>query len=248
MGARASGLGNTSASLSDEWSLFNNVGGLAKINSTTTGFSYDSRPSLIGADRAAFVISSPVKIGVAALGVFHFGNDLYNEQIISAGYGNSFGLASLGLKLNYIQYRAEGFGSRGVLSLNFGGIAQLTPALSIGVYITNLNQANLSSESQEKEYIPTTLTAGFGFKASEKFFITTEIEKDLNYKGIWKTGVEYLAHKKLVFRTGFNLSPDAGYFGIGFKPKKFKLDYAFRYEPNLGGSHQATVGYIIKSK
>jgi hypothetical protein len=247
IGARANAMGNTTSCNNDEWSLFNNIGGLSKINSTTTGFTYENRPALTGANRMAFVIAAPVKVGVAGLGVFRFGDNLYSEQIISAGYSNTFGLASLGIKLNYIQYRAEGFGSKGALSLSAGGIAQLTPQLSIGVHIVNINQQKISVDNKT-DHLPTLLIAGVGFKASDKVFIVTEVEKDLNADANLKAGIEYQAHKKIAFRTGFNLKPGAAFFGVGFKPKKFSLDYSFHYDPNLKGSHQATVGYIIKSR
>jgi hypothetical protein len=247
IGARASGIGNTSTITADEWSMFNNVGSLSKTTSTVAGFSYESRPYLSGANRMAFVFAKPLKIGVAGIGLFRFGDAIYNEQIISTGYSNSFGLASLGLKINYIQYCASGFGSKSLLTISAGGLAQLTPIISVGVHITNLNQQKISDDS-DKEYIPTTLTAGVGIKASDKVLIITEIEKDLSYSPIVKFGMEYRVHKKVAFRTGFNTNPSSGFFGMGFKASKFLIDYSFRYEPNLGGSHQATIGYIINTK
>jgi hypothetical protein len=247
IGARANSIGNTSSCISDEWSLFNNIGGLSKVTSSTTGFTYEARPSLIGANRMAFVFATPIKLGVAGLGLFRFGDNVYSEQIITTGYSNSFGLASLGVKVNYIQYRAEGFGNKGLLSFSAGGVARLTPKLSIGVHIINVNQQKISG-ADDKEYLPTTLIAGVGIKASDKVFIVAEIEKDLSYAANAKAGIEYQPHKKIAFRTGFNTKPSAYYFGLGFKPGKFSFDYSFRYEPNLGGSHQATVGYSFKMK
>jgi hypothetical protein len=247
MGARANGIGNTSSCIADEWSIFNNIGGLSKSTSAVAAFSYENRPSLVGANRMAFVFAMPVKIGTAGIGLFRFGDNLYSEQIICAGYSNTFGLASLGIKMNYIQYNAEGFGTKGLISVSAGGLAQLTPQLCIGVHIVNLNQQKISDD-HEKEYLPTVLVAGVGIKASDKVFIVTEVEKDLTYDVNLKAGFEYQIHKKFAVRSGFNIKPATGYFGMGFKPKKFTLDYSFRYEPNLGGSHQATVGYIINRK
>jgi hypothetical protein len=247
IGARGTAMGNTSSCIANEWSMFNNVGGLSKTTTPTTAFSYEARPALTGANRMAFVFASPLKIGTAGFGLFRFGDDVYSEQIISAGYGNTFGLASLGVKVNYIQYRADGFGSKGLVSISAGGIAQLTPKLSIGVHIVNLTQQKISND-YGKEYLPTILVVGIGLKASEKVFVVTEIEKDLSYASNVKAGLEYWAHKKFAVRTGFNSYPSSGFLGFGFKPKKFTLDYAYRYEPNLGGSHQATVSYVIKSK
>ncbi|MDZ7646337.1 MAG: hypothetical protein U5K54_03660 [Cytophagales bacterium] len=62
------------------------------------------------------------------------------------GFGNKFGIASLGVKANYIQYQADGFGTYGAVSIDFGGLAELTDQLSIGAYITNLNQAKLNTD------------------------------------------------------------------------------------------------------
>ena len=47
---------------------------------------------------------------------------------------------------------------------------------------------------------------------------------------------------------GLSRHGPAAYFGVGFKPKKFTLDYAFRYESNLLSSHQATVVYTFNTK
>ena len=246
IGARSGGLGNLSTCLSDEWSLHNNVGSLGKTDHTIAAFAYDSRPGLQGANRTAFVFSNPLPLGAIAVGLYRFGDHVYSEQILSVGYGNTFGLASLGVKLNYVQYAAEGFGHKGVFSLSAGGLAQLTPQFSIGVHVTNLTPSKINTSKDEEEYIPTLLIIGIGVKASDKVFISAEIEKDLNFKTIWKTGVEYFAHKKIIFRTGFTMNPSAGYFGLGFRPKKFKLDYALRYEPSLGQSHQATIGYTLQ--
>src|SRR5450432_2670502 len=108
MGGRAAGLAYASATLCDEWALLNNIGAMAKVNHPTAAFAYEVRPALPGANRIAAIYSTPTKIGVAGFGLFRFGDDVYSEQIISTGYSNQMGLASLGLKINFIQYRAEG--------------------------------------------------------------------------------------------------------------------------------------------
>ena len=109
MGARSASMGNSSAMLSDEWSLFNNIGGLAKVTETITAFSFEAKPALPGSSRMAATYSAPLKFGSLGVGVFKFGDNVYSEQILTTGYSNQFGIASLGMKLNYIQYRAEGF-------------------------------------------------------------------------------------------------------------------------------------------
>ena len=245
MGARAQGLGFASAALTDEWSVFNNIGGLAKVNQITTACTYLARPGIAAFNTMAAVAALPIPLGVTGIGIFRFGDDLYNEQLVTAGFSNTFGLASLGIRVNYIQYHAEGFGNKGLLSLGFGGIASLSPAFSIGAYITNINQPALS---EDDERLPAILTTGIAFTPSDKLLITAELEKDLEYTPVWKAGLEYAFYKKFWFRTGFNLDPNAAFIGLGFKPEKFRLDYAFMQNSEQGARHQATVAYRLKAK
>ncbi len=242
MGARAAGMGFASSGLTDEWSLFNNLGSLGAADEMSADASYELRAQLTNANRMAFAFNAPIRWGVTSLGAFRFGDDLYNEQIISLGFGNKFGIASLGLKANYIQYSATGFGTYGAVSIDFGGLAQLTDQLSVGAYISNLNQARVNTD-YSTENISTRLTAGITYIPNRSFLITTEIEKDIDYPAIWKTGLEYSFKEKFLVRTGFNLNPQSGFFGLGIKRKKVRADYAIQFNTLLGVSHQAAVSY-----
>ena len=242
MGARANGMGYASAAMVDGWSMFNNIAGLAKTESVSAAFTYDVRSALPGANRTAAVFALPTKLGIAGAGLFRFGDDLYSETMISAGFSNQLGLTSLGLKVNYIQYRAEGFGSKGVVTLSFGGIAEITPMLSVGAYITNINQPKIS---QDEDRVPTLLTAGIAFTPTDKLLLATELEKDLDHKPTWRTGIEYTFHKKFCARTGFNIQPNAAFFGLGFKTSKFRIDYALQNSTLLNFGHQASVQYVF---
>ena len=241
IGARSAAIGNTSSILSDEWSLLNNIGGLAKIKETSAAFTFDTHPALPGSSRMAATFSTPLKIGAFGIGVFKFGDKLYSEQILTTGYSNQFGIASLGIKLNYIQYRAEGFGTKNAVSISVGGIAEITPQLTIGAYIQNLNQPKLTNG----EKVPTRLAVGVSFKPTEQVLLVTEIEKDLLYDPIIKAGIEYSLLKKVYARTGFNLNPEAAFFGLGFKSWRIKFDYALQFTNSLNFSHQASACYRI---
>lgn len=244
MGARAHGMAYASSCLSDAWSVTNNIGGLAKTDQTVAAFSYNAIPSFKFFNRMAAVFAVPVKTGIAGASVFRFGDNLYNEQIVSLGFANSFGLASLGVKINYLQYHAEGLGTTTAFTVSFGGIAEITSQISAGAHIVNINQPVINELTAER--IPTRLIAGMAFKPSDKVTIVSEIEKDLEYSPVWKTGLEYQVHKKIAFRTGFSLNPEAAFFGMGFKPGKFDLDYALQLNDPSGLTHEATVAYQFK--
>ena len=246
MGARATGMGYASACLFDEWSLFNNPSGLTKIEKPIAAASYDCPTALPGAHRIAGVLALPTKYGVTGIGVLRFGDDLYNEHIVSAGFSDAIGTTSIGGKVNYIQYSAEGFGTKGVVSLTLGGIIELTHQITIGVHIINLNQPVIAAA--DKEHLPTVLVAGVGFSLTEKLYVATEIEQDLEYEALWKGGLEYKPFDKFSFRTGFNLHPDALFLGTGFYTRKLQIHYAIQHSPVLGLSFQATVGYQLQDR
>lgn len=246
IGSRAQGLGYATSAMYDEWSLFNNVAGLARIDHLSAGFTYEVHPQLKSFNRMAATCTMPLRTGAVGGSVFRFGDDLYNEQMLSLGYANEFGLASLGLKVSYIQYHAEGFETKGFFSFGFGGIANLTPTFSLAAHITNIAQGKINEDPEER--IPTILTAGFSYRPTTRVLITSELEKDLDYRVKWKSGIEYTPFKKFSFRTGFNAERYALFMGTGFKVTKFTFDYAFQYQSYMGTVHQASVTYHVNEK
>lgn len=243
LGSRAAGMGYASATLQDEWSFFNNVAGLAGIKNTNVASAFDVRVSMPGSNRMGALVTQPFSFGTGAVGVFRFGDDVYSEQFISAGFANKIGKTSLGIRVGYLQYRAVGFGTRGALSINVGGITELTSKLSIGAWIQNINQPKINFSDAEKA--PVKLLAALSFKPVDRFLLSTEIEKDVLYQPLWKTGMEYWIHKKIAARMGFNINPGSAFFGIGFQSWRIKVDYALQSFTLLGPSHQASVTYRV---
>jgi len=246
IGSRAQALGYSSACLSDEWSLFNNVAGLASAKRLAAGFTYEAHPAFKYFNRTAFVTAIPFKFGALGIGAVRFGDALYNEQIASCGIATTFGLASLGLKVNYIQYHVDGLPNKSLISVSFGGIAQLTEQLKVGAHIVNINQGKITEDGQER--IPTILQAGIAFLPFSKLTVVTEVQKDLDYDACWKGGIEYHPFKKFLFRTGYNVHPDAAFAGIGARFARMNADYAVQFMNPLGMSHQATVVYHFQKK
>lgn len=246
MGARAQAMGYASACLFDPWALHNNIAGLSKQKRAAAAFSYHAIPSAEFFNRVAASFTLPVKIGVAGMTVFRFGDDLYSEQALSLGFANSFGLASLGAKLNYLQYRAQGYRTRTAITVDLGGIATLTPQLRFGAYVININQPTINRLTGEKT--STRLMAGIAFTPSDVLTITGEVEKDLQRDAVLKAGLEYTVLKRLSFRTGFNLQPQSAFFGLGFKTHRTRIDYAVQAAHALNVSHEASIVYQIKEK
>lgn len=247
MGARGLGMGNATNGLAYEWGLFHNIGSIGLLTESSASAAYQVQARLVNANRMAFAYNSPLKKGVVSVGAFRFGDDLYNEQMVSAGFANKFGITSLGVKVNYIQYQAQGFDTHRALSIDFGGITQLSDVITISASINNLTQSKLNFENGD-EILPTRLTAGLTFRLSEKIRAATELEKDLLFPVAWRTGLEYEIKPNFFARTGFNLQPASGFFGLGTTKKLLQADYAIQLNSITGASHQASVTYRLKSR
>lgn len=237
IGGRAMGLAYATAALEDEWAILNNPAGLASLHEIQSGFAYHKLPALPGANRIAGQFSIPAGSGAFGAGVFRFGDDLYNEQALSLGYGNRLGIASLGVRLDAIQLRTEGFATTLSWGLTLGGVAHITEKFLVGAVVNNLNQPRLP----DGEYLPVKMRVSPTLRPTEKLYVIAEIEKDLAYPPTWKGAIEYQIHKKVFARTGFNLQPDHAFWGVGFICWKMKVDYAMQYSRLLNFGHQASV-------
>jgi len=244
IGARANGIGYASSCMNDASSIFNNVAGLAGVQDLQGGLMYDVFPSFSSFNRLAAVVAIPVSIGTFGGGLFRFGDDLYNEQQLSVGYANKFGLASLGGRVTVMQNFTEGFGRNMVVTFSAGGVAEITPWLSVGAHVVNIIHPKIA----EEERVPSMLILGAQVKASEKVSVMMEAEKDLDYAITIKGGMEYLIHPKIQVRTGINVHPTAGFFGFGFLQRKYSIDYALSYHEVLGLHHQVGASYFLKKR
>ncbi|MEQ9165201.1 MAG: hypothetical protein RLO12_03025 [Fulvivirga sp.] len=243
-GAKAAGIGYAYSSIADQWSAINNPGGLGYLEKTSAFAGFENKYNISGFNSLAAGLTTTLPLGSFSATAFKFGDDLYNEQIFSLGYGNKFGIAGLGIRLNYNQYYIDEFGSRGVLSIDFGGIAEISDQLRFGAYIRNINQAQLAELYDER--IPTYLNAGLVYLPNDNLTLSAEVEKELENDPVFRMGLEYIFHKKLAVRTGIKTNAFTNYFGLGFISQKLLIDYALTKHQVLGLSHQVGIAYIIK--
>lgn len=138
-GARSKGLGNSNSTLIDEWSIFNNVGGISGVAEGAVFFGYDIIPNLEGFDKVAAGAIQPFEIGNIGISALKFGDELYSEQALSIAYGNKIGFVRLGFKANYNQLRIDEIGSAGAVSFDLGGVVEMLPKLSFAAYIYQIS-------------------------------------------------------------------------------------------------------------
>lgn len=246
IGSRAVGMGNASITLNDVWSIHNNVAGLAEVKQTDVGVFYQNRFGMSGFNTVAFSGSYALNKGAFGVGLYRFGDQLYNEQILGFGYANKLDFVSLGVKVNMLQLTIDELGTKRALAFDFGGIVDITEELKFGAQIFNLSQAKLAE--YEDERFSTVLKAGFQYAPFEKLLIILEAEKEPTYKAQTKAGIEYKIIDKLAFRTGFNTLRNMAFFGLGFQTSKLSIDYSASYHSVLGMSNQFSINYNIRKQ
>lgn len=245
-GARTWGLGNASVTLADGWSLFNNPAGMSGIKQFHLMAAYDNKYGLEGMQTMSAGLIRPFKYGHAGLSIHRFGDELYSEHLLGMAYSHKISRVQLGAKINYMQIHLTDIGSKSTFTLEFGGIAEITPQLVFGAHVYNINQARLADYQDER--IPTVMKVGISYKAFNKLLLAIETEKDVDFPAVVKAGIEYEIIKNLHLRTGISSKPFVNYFGIGFSPKRLQFDYAVRSHPVLGLSHHLSLALRLEKK
>ncbi len=241
MGARAKGLGNSSTTLYDGWSIFNNVGGISGVENGTAFFGFDKYAAVEGFDKIAAGVIHPFSFGNVGVSVYRFGDESFNEQITSAAFGNQMGFVRLGFKASYYQMSIDEFGKTGCVYFDLGGIVELIPKLSFGTYISNFTVSKLNNVERSK--LPVVMKVGLAYTPVEQLRWNIDLVKDVDYDAALKTGIEYVFLEKFALRTGLNTGPFKSYFGAGLYLKRFQIDYAVGTNQPLGTSHQLSVSY-----
>ena len=242
-GARSMGMGNAHVTLADSWTLFNNIGGLGRLSATQAMFSYDHRLGMNELTTLAAGLALVQDWGNLGVNVSHYGGTLFNQQNLGIGFSNTLGIASFGVKLNYFQTNIEGFGRSASPVIEFGGVAELGPQLFFGAHVYNVGRAKLSKLSGE--YLPTVIKAGLSYRPTENLMVNVEAEKEVLLDPIFKAGLEYNIKDRIWARTGFNTQPNNLFFGIGFKPRKYRIDYAMGQNYRLGFTHHFSFNLLF---
>ncbi len=237
MGAASSGLGGSSLTITDGWSLFNNVGALGAVDETSAFAAYQNRYNVPGFQVIGGGFVHAMSHATAGIGYYRFGDEIYNQQRVNLAIGNKFQMVSLGAGINVIQYHAESLATRRRVAFEFGGVAQIIPELSFGAHIFNL---------KESEVVPTVMKAGLSYRPSDQLMINLETEKELGFGEVFKAGLQYQLIEQLSFRTGISTRPFKSAFGFGLVLSGFLFDYAYISNPNLGGIHELSLAYKLK--
>ncbi len=177
-------------------------------------------------------VALPTSSGNFGFNANYFGSQLYNESQIGLAYGRKLGKADVGVQFNYYQFKASGYGSASSINFEAGAIFHINEKLSTGVHLYNPTGAKIGKNEEEK--LPTIYSAGFGYNASDKFFIGAEIEKVEDQPINVNAGLQYAFANKLFARGGISSATTSFYFGLGFMLNGIRIDATASVHQYLG--------------
>ena len=236
-GALSFGIADANVCLSDGFAPINNIAGIAEASSSQ--FSLSAKVLYEGTDLSSQYLTGlfPLKKFTVSAGILNHGNSFFNQQKIGIGIANRIGFMKMGFQINYLQIKAEGFGSMGNLVLDFGGIAELSEKLTFGAHIFNITQSGFDHE----ETIPVIMKAGINYSPTANFATFLEVEKEIYSEPLFKAGIRYEIITSFFVSTGVTINPTKNFFGVMYEGKRVGFGYSFSFHQVLGMIHQASL-------
>ena len=234
----ALGAGPFQSTDQSHWSLFRNMAGTVNSENCQIVLGYQLPYNLKELQSLALGILIPGAVNVGA-SLFQSGTDNLINQQAAVTSSMSFGKLNLGIRVKYWRVAISGITSLSSISADAGVQIELTDQVLAGVFISNLTQSQLG----ENEIIPVIWQTGISYKPTAKLSILIETGHVLGHHWEFKSGIEYRIKKRLLARTGYNISNKRHYWGLGFLSNSIELDYAIDFHPYLGITQQAGFCY-----
>lgn len=234
-GARSRALSNAFISVSDVWSTFHNQAGIARIQTLSAGFYYESRFMVDELSLAAGTLIQPTKSGNFGVAFYQFGKGSFKENKIGLSYAmNLSERFSAGIQLDYFSQRfPEDERSKGFVTFEAGAVYSPNNKLFLGAHVFNPILSGIETP-EGKQKTPAVFRFGGHYRFDEMLMLIAEIQKDTENPVSIKTGIEFSLVQNLALRFGVSGKPFNYTAGLGYKIGKVTTDIAFGYHGNLG--------------
>lgn len=250
VGASQAGMAGCGLTSPDIWSVHHNQAALAYLTQPTLGLFAENRYGLKEMGLQAGAFAYPTASGTFGLALSHFGYELYNESKVGVSYARSFGSRfSTGIQLGYINtHFGDLYGNAGAPVAEIGFFAEPYKNLFVGAHIFNLTRSRIAEYNDER--LPTIIRAGLGLRLSERVFLATEAQKDIDNPALFRAGIDYLFMEQLYIRAGIQTSRQVNQisFGLGYKTRRLRADVAFSTHQVLGISPHIGFVYFFNGK
>jgi hypothetical protein len=247
LAASYTGLGAYSITHADVFSFVSNQASLAQLKNTAVGIYSEKRFLLSELNYYGVAFTLPTQSGNFGLNAGYFGFSDYNESQIGLAYARKLGSKiDIGVQFDYNSIRIAGYGNATAVNFQIGAIIHLSEKLHAGIHVYNPVGGKFGKDRQEK--LASAFKAGMGYEASDKFFVSAEIQKIENIPVNVLAGMQYKFLPQLMARIGINTETSVAYMGLGLQLKSFRLDVTASRHPQLGISPGLLLLYNFKTK
>jgi len=227
------GLGSYSLNHIDVFSFTSNQAALAQVKDFTAGIYGEKRFLLDELSLYQAAIALPTHSGNFGVKAGYYGFSDYNESQIGLTYARNLGeKLDIGVQFNYNGIHIPTYGNASAINFEIGTILHLTEKLNAGVHVYNPVGGKFGKSGEEK--LASVYSFGLGYEASDKFFISNEIEKEENQPVNFNAAIQYKLLPSLLARAGRSTVNSNAYFGVGLYLKTFRIDVSAAYHPQLG--------------
>ena len=222
-----------SSQFNDAFSLRSNAASLAGIQRFSAGIFSERRFLLQALSSYSLAVALPASSGNFGVTGDYFGDASFNETSVGLAYGRKLGkLLDIGVKFDYFNLQASGYGSAATVSFDAGVILHPTPAVQTGFAVHHPIGMKMGKSGDEK--LPAVYSVGVGYDVSSQLFVGAEVEKTEDQPVTLNVGLHYLIANKLIARGGISSATSVYYLGFGVQMKKFRLDVTASIHPYLG--------------
>lgn len=187
------------------------------------------------------------KGGTLGFSVSSFGYNLFSDR--KAGLSYALKLAdfmSIGAQLDVLNTTIAGYGSRTNVTFQLGTLFKVTENINLGAHVYNPARVKFNADTDER--IPTVFRLGATYHRDDKFWITAELEQDLDLPLAFRAGIDYKAHEILYLRAGILSYPLSGSGGAGLVMGGLRLEVLGSWQPVTGFAPHVGLSYVFNKK
>ncbi|MCU7551053.1 hypothetical protein OCK74_18180 [Chitinophagaceae bacterium LB-8] len=198
-------------------------------------------------DELAFFAASavlPTSSGNFGFSARRFGSLNFNETEAGLAYGRKLNdRVSIGAQFNYRAFKANGYGSSGLLAVDAGAIFQFSDELRGGFHVYKPAGTLTGKESETK--LASVYEIGLGYDASDQLFLSA-IANKVDGLGMQVTAsLQYAFTKLLLCKAGISSGSASFFMGAGVELSDFRIDAITSYHQNLGITPAVQLSYHL---
>ncbi|HEY6950792.1 MAG TPA: hypothetical protein VI758_00210 [Bacteroidota bacterium] len=237
-GTKAIATANAFVAVADNpWAVSYNAAGLIQIRSPEfSAFYIPQQFGLPELKTTSLAAAFPIFGGSTGIIVEQFGFELYRTIDFELGYGIALNKRfSVGATFNLERESIKGYGASSNITVDVGLLGKPFDNLAIGFAMNNLTAARAG---RGRERLPQVVHFGVRYTPFADFFLSSELEKDVDFPLVFKAGIEERFFDFLDMRFGASNNPDKICAGFAVHYGMFEFGYAGYSHTDLGWTHQ----------